>query len=517
MRPSPRRSALALAAFAASSAWSQTVERLAPVAVPAPVAYVGAVAPVQLPVGALSSLALPSVAVPVAPAAAAAALAAPRLAAPAQALPLAQARSIAAPAVTAWTLSRAGLAEPIKAGERDAPAVEAYGPLEASPTFAKLSELAGRSEATGGDSARRLSWSYDRSRGREARAPVAAPAKAAPGFSGDGSGNRPKPGYEGKQGRELLEAVSKDLARSHRSRGYDEARAQMFGRVDQVERNGRRGIQEAYSQIFVPGTSDRGGDYREPGDSNGDGWVDRDGMNAEHIWPQSFFAKKLPMRSDLHNLMPTFIHPNSLRGHLPFGEVKGTPEYSNSAGAKLGGGVFEPPNAIKGRVARSILYFVARYQHEAVRQGPYSEQFLNSRLEMFLRWNRQFPPDAEELTRNGRVAEFQGNRNVFVDDPALADRIGVDGFRMLASKSLRSRPQNQGTPHFNPQALIETARMKPHGRRGGPRPGEFWQNGTGEREGGFYRNGTGGSRNGSRNGSGWSDPTAAQKKNKRRR
>ncbi|MDD5628471.1 MAG: endonuclease, partial [Elusimicrobia bacterium] len=36
---------------------------------------------------------------------------------------------------------------------------------------------------------------------------------------------------------------------------------------------------------------------------------------------------------------------------------------------------------------------------------------------------------AYEKRRNDLVEEFQGNRNPFIDDPALADRIGAEAFR----------------------------------------------------------------------------------------
>ena len=131
----------------------------------------------------------------------------------------------------------------------------------------------------------------------------------------------------------------------------------------------------------------------------------------------------------MHHLLPTFIKINGLRGDLPFGEVKGQGDYSNSAGAKIGQGVFEPPNAAKGRVARAMLYFYVRYCDKNITNGAFGDAFWNQKVEMFLRWNRDYPPDANELRRNGLVAGFQGNRNPFIDKPGLADRIGEEALR----------------------------------------------------------------------------------------
>lgn len=230
-------------------------------------------------------------------------------------------------------------------------------------------------------------------------------------------------------GRALLDRLHELTGRGFIQHSYDTARRFMFSTADNVIRNGVRGVVDAYSGVFVPGRGDEGHDYPERGDQNGDGRVDREGMNAEHVWPQSFFESHAPMRSDLHHLMPTFIWPNEVRGHLPFGEVQGRPEYSNNGGAKMGGGVFEPPDAAKGRIARAVLYFFTRYNDHGITRGDFSANFFDNRLEMFLRWNREHPPTAEEKQRNDRIEQFQGNRNPFIDDPTLADRIGVDGFR----------------------------------------------------------------------------------------
>lgn len=230
-------------------------------------------------------------------------------------------------------------------------------------------------------------------------------------------------------GRALLAETGRNSRQGHTPRDYDAARKYMYSVADNVNVSGVRGVVAAYSGVFVPGRSSNGGDYKERGDQNKDGYIDSEGINAEHVWPQSFFDMKSPMRSDLHNLMPTFMHPNGLRGHLPFGQVNGGVEYSNNGGAKLGNGVFEPPNASKGRVARALLYFYTRYQGQAIFHGDFGASFWNSKLETLLQWNRSFPPDANERRRNGLVEQFQGNRNPFIDDPSLADRIGVEGFR----------------------------------------------------------------------------------------
>jgi len=239
---------------------------------------------------------------------------------------------------------------------------------------------------------------------------------------------RAVPGTEGLSGKILLDALNSITAKGHQARGYSETSDYMFSTADQIVINGVRGVIDAYSGIFVPGTSKEGGDYPERGDENGDGFPDKAGMNVEHTWPQSLFNKALPERSDIHHLMATFMHPNSVRGHMPFGIVTGAADYENKAGAKRGNGVFEPPDAVKGVVARKQLYFYSRYKNSRM-FGRTSVVYWNQQIELFLKWNREYPPDSVEMRRNDFAEKWQGNRNPYIDDHLLADRVGADAFR----------------------------------------------------------------------------------------
>ena len=209
---------------------------------------------------------------------------------------------------------------------------------------------------------------------------------------------------------------------------YLNAKKYMFSVADNSGCGGRPGVVAFYSQICVPGKSEHGEDYREQGDANGDGYVDTDGMNAEHSWPQGFFNGDLPMRADLHHIFPTFIKPNNTRGSSPFGLV-GRAVYATSSGSMFDGSVFEPADAVKGDIARALLYFVVRYYDRNIRDGMNYRDFWTSRVPMLLQWDRQDPPDAAERRRNDLIAGYQGNRNPFVDDASLAPRIGAAVFQ----------------------------------------------------------------------------------------
>ncbi|HBA60139.1 MAG TPA: hypothetical protein DCZ92_04865 [Elusimicrobia bacterium] len=209
---------------------------------------------------------------------------------------------------------------------------------------------------------------------------------------------------------------------------YLDAKKYMFSKADNTGCGGGPGVTCLYSQVCVKGASGHGADYRETGDANGDGTEDRQGMNAEHSWPQGFFNEAYPMKSDLHHVFPTFITPNNTRGSFPFSPVSNA-SYSTNSGSRLGGEGFEPATAVKGNIARAILYFVVRYYDKNIRDGVDYRDFWTGRVQMFLDWHRQDPPDAAEKRRNELISQYQGNRNPFVDDPSLAEKVGLKVFQ----------------------------------------------------------------------------------------
>ena len=233
---------------------------------------------------------------------------------------------------------------------------------------------------------------------------------------------------ESLSGEALLSYLREATAPAPRAQpSYKSSKAFMYSKADNTGCNGAPGIITAYSELCVNGSSSDGGSYRERGDENADG-VAGDFVNAEHVWPQSYFKSALPMVADLHHLMPTLSTPNGRRGNLKFARVsKAT--YSTSSGSKLGKEGFEPDDSVKGNVSRALFYFVTRYGDKNIRQGMDYTSFWANNVPMLLEWNRQDPPDANERRRNDLVEGFQGNRNPFVDDPELADRIGGEVFK----------------------------------------------------------------------------------------
>lgn len=192
---------------------------------------------------------------------------------------------------------------------------------------------------------------------------------------------------------------------------------------------------DAYNYGF--GESDQCGNYN----SEADCW------NKEHIFPQGFFNEQLPMRTDLHQVIPTDGYVNNRRSNYPFGEV-GSATWTSTNGSKVGsnttpgysGTVFEPIDEFKGDIARILLYFATRYEDEVNTGGWSSPNAANNPLDgshdqvyedwyidLLLSWHAQDPVSQKEIDRNNRVYQIQGNRNPFVDHPEFVNRIWNPG------------------------------------------------------------------------------------------
>ena len=164
--------------------------------------------------------------------------------------------------------------------------------------------------------------------------------------------------------------------------------------------------------------------------------------NREHSVPRSWWGynenktdAEQPMNTDLHHIIPTDGNANSQRSAWAFDNVKGTPSWSNSAGAKLGGGmhlsgtVFEVPDQYKGDIARIYFYMLCRYNDQNFCQGGKGSQyfsysngkaaFTSTAAKIMVMWADGDPVSQKEVTRNNKVQQKQGNRNAFVDLPDL--------------------------------------------------------------------------------------------------
>ncbi|MEV8553757.1 endonuclease [Streptomyces glaucescens] len=146
-------------------------------------------------------------------------------------------------------------------------------------------------------------------------------------------------------------------------------------------------------------------------------------FNCEHVVPQSWFARKEPMRGDLHHLFACEPGCNSYRGNLPFFDfVHFEESQRDDCGMREDVG-FEPEDG-KGAVARATLYFLLRYPG---RVGDVATEFPEERLPVLLQWHEREAVTEYERHRNAAVAEIQGNRNPLIDHPEWAREIDFSG------------------------------------------------------------------------------------------
>ncbi|PCJ19116.1 MAG: hypothetical protein COB02_08685 [Candidatus Cloacimonadota bacterium] len=225
---------------------------------------------------------------------------------------------------------------------------------------------------------------------------------------------------KGIKGLELLKKLHDITGEGYKQYDYRSSKKYMYDVVDNRDHK----VFTLYSGQWAKGANGR---YSESGDANGDG-TRRDSVNCEHTWPQSGFRKALPMRSDLHHLYATFMRPNSMRGHMPFGYVGNANRYKNNFGSKASKVMFEPADDAKGNVARAQFYFYSRYYNKSIFQNNDRDEYWRNQIGTLLKWNREDPPDEWEKSRNERIEKWQGNRNPFIDFYQFADLVGSEAF-----------------------------------------------------------------------------------------
>ncbi|MEW5798467.1 MAG: endonuclease [Bacteroidota bacterium] len=228
-----------------------------------------------------------------------------------------------------------------------------------------------------------------------------------------GTKKYPETLYKSTQGLsgESLKTVLKTIAQQgHTTLGYTTARDRMYGNID--SNNGIDSVECIYTGRKAKFNTRAG--------------ATTNNFNAEHTWPQSKFGSVDPMQSDIHHLFSSDEVANSTRSNYAFGKVVSNVSWS-VGGSKLGIGyggvtVFEPRDAHKGDCARAMFYFIVRHANHGNfwTESPYAES-------AFREWNRNFPPTQKSKNRNNGIAQYQGNRNPFVDHPEFVDRINNFG------------------------------------------------------------------------------------------
>ena len=152
--------------------------------------------------------------------------------------------------------------------------------------------------------------------------------------------------------------------------------------------------------------------------------------NREHVFAQSRggFTTSAGPGTDLHHLRAEDVTVNGTRGNKDFDN--GGTAVSGCTDCWTDSDSFEPRDAVKGDVARMLFYMAVRYSGD----DGFGDLELSTvsgsavprigDLDILLAWNAADPVDAFEMRRNDRIyAQWQGNRNPFIDHPEWAAAI----------------------------------------------------------------------------------------------
>ena len=151
-----------------------------------------------------------------------------------------------------------------------------------------------------------------------------------------------------------------------------------------------------------------------------------DYWNREHVWAKShgFPSKSQHAYTDAHHLRACDKSVNQDRGNNDFANG-GVPD-DECTECKEGVGTWEPPDEIKGDIARMMFYMATRYEGSDSSGTPDLELVNNltttgsaefGKLCDLIQWHIADPVSDEELRRNDVIYSWQGNRNPYVDHP----------------------------------------------------------------------------------------------------
>ncbi len=164
--------------------------------------------------------------------------------------------------------------------------------------------------------------------------------------------------------------------------------------------------------------------------------------NREHLWPRSrgntdHFG---PDDSDLFHVVPSDTQVNALRSNRYFDwSDPNDPSYVIPASpsapqASYDSNTWQPAPDERGDIARAMFYMDVRYNGaeayttdlEVVAFAPSGAQM--GQLNTLLLWHAEDPPDDAERARNDLIyANYQGNRNPFIDHPEFVSAIWGSG------------------------------------------------------------------------------------------
>jgi len=198
---------------------------------------------------------------------------------------------------------------------------------------------------------------------------------------------------------------------------YNSARDAMYGYID----NNNGTVECIYTEFSVDNVPN----------NNPRPYVYENGIDCEHLWPQSMYEGSSPMKSDIHHLRPSKTNVNSSRSNKPYNEsddnqtqtwywleyqLNNPPNQNIDKYSESASGIFEPREEIKGDISRAIFYFYTMYSNVA------DDTFFELQKDILYEWHQTDPINQSEINRTWYIADYQDYPNPFILDATLVQR-----------------------------------------------------------------------------------------------
>jgi hypothetical protein len=198
---------------------------------------------------------------------------------------------------------------------------------------------------------------------------------------------------------------------------YNSARDAMYGYID----NNNGTVECIYTEFSVDNVPN----------NNPRPYVYENGIDCEHLWPQSMYEGSSPMKSDIHHLRPSKTNVNSSRSNKPYNEsddnqtqtwywleyqLNNPPNQNIDKYSESASGIFEPREEIKGDISRAIFYFYTMYSNVA------DDTFFELQKDILYEWHQTDPINQSEINRTWHIADYQDYPNPFILDATLVQR-----------------------------------------------------------------------------------------------
>ena len=193
------------------------------------------------------------------------------------------------------------------------------------------------------------------------------------------------------------------------------------------------------------GYRDGSGNYSQYENGNG---TQSNSWNREHVWPKSHGFPDVDDNAytDVHNLKPCDRSVNSSRGTKDFDF--GGSQHNEANDCNTDTDSWEPPDYVKGDIARILFYMVIRYDPGFDHNNntfdlelvdyttPNNNDPILGKLSSLIQWHNDDPIDDFEINRNEIIFGFQENRNPFIDHPNLVNYLWGDNYGVIWNENL---------------------------------------------------------------------------------